>query len=259
LAELFYRIFLSGKVVRLNGMPLIIVAHSMGGLVAREAINKYEGISGENQAHLLITMASPFGGHPAAAEGEEHGLIVLPSWRDLNPENQFIRDLYRKPIPDFVHHDLLYAYRNPDAFRVGENSDGVVSLASQLHPQAQRQSDEQFGFNSTHTEILDNDEVAAHVLARMETVKNIFPPSHLKLLALGGFDVALGKDYSPTMQYLIHAAGKYMMALTKRTIVPFYPEQERFVEVANGEQAPQNEIENAWLKFLSEYPEFKDD
>jgi len=67
LAELFYQIFLSGKVANLHSMPMIIVAHSMGGLVVREAINKYEGRSGENQVHLLVTMASPFGGHSAAA------------------------------------------------------------------------------------------------------------------------------------------------------------------------------------------------
>ena len=259
LAELFYRIFLSGKVVHLGGMPTIIVAHSMGGLVVREAINKYEGKSGENQVHLLITMASPFGGHPAAAAGEEHGLIVLPSWLDLNPENPFIGNLYRNPLPDFVHHDLLYAYRNPDTIRMGENSDGVVPLSSQLHLQAQRQSDAQFGFNSTHTEILENEEVVAHILARIKTVENIFPRSHLNLLDLGGYDVALGEGYSPTMQYLIHAVGKYLMGLTNGTVIPFYPEQERFVEVANGEQAPHNEIEKGWLKFISEHPEFKDD
>jgi len=259
LAELFYRIYLSGKVAHLGGMPLIIAAHSMGGLVVREAINKYEGKPGENQIHLLITMASPFGGHPAATTGEKHGLIVLPSWRDLNPENPFIRDLFRKPLPDFVHHDLLYAYRNPDAVRTGENSDGVVPLSSQLRSQAQRQSDEQFGFDSTHTGILENVDMVAHVLARMKTVKNIFPRAHLDLFEEGGFDVTLSENYSPTTRYVIHVAGKYLMGLTKGTIIPFDPEQAHFVEVANGEQAPQNELEKGWLKFISEHPEFKDD
>lgn len=259
LAELFYRIFLSGKVAQLGGMPLIIVAHSMGGLVVREAINSYEGRPGENQIHLLITMATPFGGHPAAATGEKHGLIVLPSWRDLNPENPFIRNLFRKPLPDFVRHDLLYAYRNPDTVRTGENSDGVVPLSSQLRPQAQRQSDEQFGFNSTHTGILDNEEVIAHVLAMMKTVKNIFPKSHLELFDLGGYDVTLGEGYTPTTQYAIHVMGKYLMGLTNGTIMPLSPEQEHFVDVANGSQAPRGELEKAWLKFIGEHPEFRDD
>ena len=204
LAELFYQIFLSGKVYASSGMPMIVVAHSMGGLVVREAINKYEGRPGENQIHLFITMASPFGGHSAAAIGEEHGLIVLPSWRDLNPENSFIGDLYQKPLPDFVHHELIYAYQNPGTIKIGENSDGVVALTSQLHPQAQRQASGQFGFDNTHTSILESEEVseevATHIWARMETVKNLFPPSQLHLLQQGGYEVALGEAYSPTAQ-----------------------------------------------------------
>ncbi len=72
---------------------MIVVAHSMGGLVVREAINRYQGKSSENPIHLFVSMATPFGGHAAAAIGEKHGLIVLPSWRDLNPENSFIGNL----------------------------------------------------------------------------------------------------------------------------------------------------------------------
>jgi len=258
LAELFYQIFLSGKVYASSGMPMIVVAHSMGGLVVREAINKYEGRPGENQVHLFVTLASPFGGHSAAATGEEHGLIVLPSWRDLNPDNSFIGNLYRKPLPDFVHHELIYAYQNPGTIKIGENSDGVVALASQLHPHAQRQASGQFGFDNTHTSILESEEVATHIWARMETVKNLFPPSQLHLLQQGGYEVALGEAYSPIAQYVIHTYGKYLMALTIGTISPDHPEQKRFIAVVNGEKSPRDDAEEGWLRFLREYPEFKD-
>jgi len=256
LAELFYQVFLSGKVYQSSDMPMIIVAHSMGGLVVREAINKYEGKRRENQVHLLVTLASPFGGHSAAAAGEKHGLIVLPSWRDLNPENPFIGNLYRKPLPDFVHHELIYAYQNPGAIKIGENSDGVVALTSQLHPQAQRQASGQFGFDNTHTDILDSEEVAAHILARMEKVKNAWPPPQLHLLHQGGYDVTLGEAYSPIAQHSIRYYGKYLMALTKGTLTTFHPEEERFIAVVKGEETPRDDAEKGWLKFLSEYPEF---
>ena len=259
LAELFYQIFLSGKVYRSGGMPMIIVAHSMGGLVVREAINKYEGKPHENQVHLFVTMASPFGGHSAAAVGEKHGLIVLPSWRDLNPENPFISDLYRKPLPDFLHHELIYAYQNPGAIKIGKNSDGVVSLTSQLHPQAQRQAGGQFGFDNTHTDILGSEDVAAHIQTRMDMVKNTFPPAQLHLLRQGGYSVALGDEYSLTAQYSIHHYGKYLMALTKGTITLFHPEEERFIAVINGEKAPRDDAEKGWLRFIREHPEFKGD
>jgi uncharacterized protein YifE (UPF0438 family)/uncharacterized alpha/beta hydrolase family protein len=255
LAELFHQIYLSGKVYESQGMPMIIIAHSMGGLIVREAINRYKGRPRENQVHLLVTMASPFGGHAAAAIGEKHGLIVLPSWRDLNPENSFIRNLYRKPLPNFVHHELVYAYQNPGAIKIGENSDGVVALASQLHPQAQRQANGQFGFDNTHTDILGSEDVAAHIRVLMENVENAFPPAQLELLLQGGYEVSLGDDYTALAQYSIHNYGRYLVALGNGTLTPFHPEEERFIRVVKGEQAPRDDAEKGWLKFLSEYPE----
>ncbi len=257
LAELFYQIFLSGKVYDSKGMPIIIVAHSMGGLVVREAINRYEGKSRENQVHLLVTMATPFGGHAAAANGEKHGLIVLPSWRDLNPENGFIGSLYRNPLPDFMHHELIYAYQNPGTIKLGENSDGVVALTSQLHPQAQTQASGQFGFDNTHSDILDSVEVITHVGALMDRVESPVPLPQLQVLNQGGYDVELGDAYSPRAQYVIHNIGIYLMALTVGTFEPFYSEEELFMAAVKGEKSPRNEIEKGWLRFLSEYPEFR--
>ncbi len=259
LGELFYQIFLSGKVYRSGGMPMIIVAHSMGGLVVREAINKYVGKATENQVHLFVTMATPFGGHSAAAAGEKHGLIVLPSWRDLNPENSFIAGLYRNPLPDFVHHELIYAYQNSSTIKLGENSDGVVALTSQLHPEAQHQASGQFGFDNMHTDILDSEDVAMHIRARMDLVKNAFPPAQLQVLYQGGYDVPLGDEYSPIAQYSIRTVGKYLMALTNDELTLFHPEEERFTAVVNGQKKPRNDAEKGWLRFLSEYPELKGD
>jgi pimeloyl-ACP methyl ester carboxylesterase len=259
LAELFYQVFLSGKVANLHEMPIIIVAHSMGGLVVREAINKYEGRPDENQVHLFVTMASPFGGHSAAAAGEKHGLIVLPSWRDLNPDGSFIGNLYRKPLPDFVHHELIYAYQNPGTLKLGENSDGVVALTSQLHPQAQRQASDQFGFDNTHTDILESEEVAVHILTLIGDVKNALPLPQLRLTQQGGYDVTLGDEYSPMARYWIRNYGRYLMALTKGTYVPYHPEEEHFIAVVNEETKPRDDADEGWLRFLREHPEFRAD
>ncbi|GJL81867.1 MAG: hypothetical protein DHS20C01_15010 [marine bacterium B5-7] len=259
LAELFYQIFLTGEVYQSGGMPITIVAHSMGGLVVREAINKYKGKPTENQIRLFVTLATPFGGHEAAATGEKHGLIVLPSWRDLNPENPFIRNLYRKPLPEFVHHELVYAFHNSGSIKVGENSDGVVTLTSQLHPQAQRQASGQFGFDNTHTDILQSAEVAAHILDTMEMVKNRFPPSHLDLIRQGGYEVPFGEQYSQLAQYVIQNYGKYLTALSKGAISPIHPDQEHLIAVINGEKSPRSDVEKGWLRFIDEYPEFMND
>jgi len=59
LADFFYNIFLAGEVIPLEDMPLIVVAHSLGGIVVREAINKYKGREEENRLELFVTIASP--------------------------------------------------------------------------------------------------------------------------------------------------------------------------------------------------------
>ena len=135
----------------------------------------------------------------------------------------------------------------------------MVALTSQLHPQAQRQASGQYGFDNTHTDILESEEVAAYIRARMEIVKNKFPPSHLLLLRQGGYEVALGEAYSPITQYMIRSMGKYVMALTNGTVTPIDPMQERFIAVVNGEKTPRDDAEKGWLRFISEHPEFKDD
>ncbi len=256
LGDLFYNIFLSGKLVNMSSMPMIIVAHSMGGLVVREALNKYGDKSSENRVELFISIASPFGGHPAAATGEKHGLIVLPAWRDVNPNNAFIRKLYRKPLPDYMNHHLIYAYQNPDVLKLSENSDGVVPLSSQLYPMAQKQSSEQFGFNSSHTGILENDTMISYILEQIKGVKNVFPEEHLKYCFLGGYDVELSDDYTPMDQYVIHNLGKYWMAVTKGTLKPYFQDQVDFIKAVRGEAPAKHEVVNGWLRFIREFPEF---
>jgi len=255
LAETFHRIFLSGKVIGQKKVPMIIVAHSMGGLVVREALNRYKNSPEENKVALFVSIASPFGGHPAAASGEKHGLIVLPSWRDVNPENSFIKRLFRKPLPKTTEHQLLYAFDNPATLKLSKNSDGVVPLASQLRMEAQQQASGQLGFESSHTGILDNDAMIDYLFTRMDRVEGFYPESHLEVLNLGGYDMELSDEYSPVGKYVIHSLGRYWMAVTRGDLKPFFPEQERFLRVVKGEEPPWNESVADWVRFLKEYPE----
>lgn len=252
LAAFFYNIFLSGKVIPLGDMPMIVVAHSMGGLVVREALNKYQGNARENRVELFVTIATPFGGHPSAAAGEKHGLIVLPAWRDLNPKSEFIRDLYRKPLPDFVNHQLFYAYQNTQTVKIGSNSDGVVPLSSQLDAQAQKQSNERFGFNSGHVDVLQDQGMIDHLLEKISTVKSVFPESHIQILLKGGFDTELDSRYSPLTQYIIRYAGKYLTLLVNERIEPVNSQHERFVQAIRGEISPSTDLEREFRIFLQE-------
>ena len=255
LAELFYDVYLSGDVMPIGDMPMIVVAHSMGGLIVREAFNQYEGNTKENKVDLFVSIASPFGGHPSAASGERHGLIVLPSWIDLNPSSLFIKRLYRKPLPKSANHQLYYAYNNTSLLKLGENSDGVVPLSSQLHAEAQRQSNDQFGFNRSHTDILDSDEMIDQLLNSMAEVENIFPESHIKLLTNGGFDLSLSDDYSALTQHLIRYAGKYLVLMVKEKIEAINPEQERYIHAVQGKISATRDVEIEFIQFMKEYPD----
>ena len=53
LAENFYRLFLSGKLFPKTEIPMIIVAHSMGGVVVREAFNLLLENNSENQVNCI--------------------------------------------------------------------------------------------------------------------------------------------------------------------------------------------------------------
>lgn len=255
LADFFYRLFLSGDIIPLGEMPMIVVAHSMGGLVVREAFNQYKGDDNENKVELFISIASPMGGHPSAAYGEKHGLIVLPAWRDLNPESEFIKTLYRKPLPVFLKHHLFYAYKNAKTLKLGENSDGVVPLSSQLHPPAQVQSDQTFGFNRGHVDILESEKMITHLLETMAQVKSIFPEESMRILAEGGFDIELSDNYSPATQHLIAYAGKYLILLVHELIDPVLPQQEKFLRALQEKIPATTDIEKEFIMFMREYPD----
>ena len=71
--------------------------------------------------------------------------------------------------------------------------------------------------------------------------------------------MALGDAYSAKARYAIRSYGKYLMALSQGELMPFHPEELRFVAVVNGEQVPKDDAEKGWLRFLREHPEFQGD
>ena len=252
LASFFYDIFLSGNVIGVNEMPMVVVSHSMGGLVVREALNKYENKAGENKVKIWASLASPLGGLSSAEKGVKHGIIVLPSWRDLNHNGEFISRLYRKPLPDFVDHSLYYAYEDSNNKEAG---DGVVPLASQLHASAKADAYNTFGVHGSHTSILEDNAVIQDILAEASRVKNIFPDSHLEIIAKGGFDIGPYKNYSPRLQHAIQNIGKYVIALADGDIQPFHPKQKVFLRVLEGEAGVGSAIDKEYARFVLEYRE----
>ena len=115
---------------------LAIVAHSMGGLVSRAMINSLVKADSASMINLFISISTPWNGHSAAESGLAWAPAVIPMWEDVVPGSEFLSSLLKTPLPDSIPHYLLFSYRGSNRF-IRENSDGVISLSSQLRQEVQ--------------------------------------------------------------------------------------------------------------------------
>jgi pimeloyl-ACP methyl ester carboxylesterase len=141
---------------------MAVVAHSMGGLVARAFVNRaVAAADGRGEGiRLFFTMSTPWDGHAAAQSGVDRAPVVAPSWYDMAPGSPFLRTLLDPELPPGVPHDLLFSYAGGSR-RMREANDGTVSIASQLDPRMQAHARRVRGFNESHTSILESVEVSA--------------------------------------------------------------------------------------------------
>lgn len=145
---------------------LIVVAHSMGGLVARAFINQQ--VAKENPAAIetFISISTPWGGHSAAASGVSNMPVVVPAWYDLVPGSPFIANLTSTPLPQSIDHHLLFTYRtrlNVNSVVSGENTDGTVTIKSQLIDSVQHAAADIRGYHEDHVSVLKSDGVSNHL------------------------------------------------------------------------------------------------
>jgi pimeloyl-ACP methyl ester carboxylesterase len=88
---------------------LHVVAHSMGGLVARRFLLDH-GDQFPEIGHF-VSVSMPWGGEPSAALGVKHSPGVVPSWRDMQPAGAFLGELFARDLPAHVSHTLLFGHR----------------------------------------------------------------------------------------------------------------------------------------------------
>jgi len=136
-----------------------LVAHSMGGLVARSYLagDPY-GLGGTIDALTFVSIATPWQGHAAAALGVARAPVPAPSWFDMAPGSPFLNRLLASPLPPYAVHDLYFAYGGSRRSRTA--NDGVVTVASQLDLRAQDQARRVVGFDAQHAAVLDSPTVA---------------------------------------------------------------------------------------------------
>lgn len=144
---------------------LVITAHSMGGLVARSFL--------VNQGaqfplpKLFVSVSTPWGGEPAAETGVRHSPAVVPSWHDMRPEGRFVRELFLRRLPPRTEYVLLFGHKGGYSL-TRPNTDGTVTLASQLKSPAQAEARRVFGFDEDHVSILFAPDVFAQYTAVLD-------------------------------------------------------------------------------------------
>jgi pimeloyl-ACP methyl ester carboxylesterase len=142
------------------GFPqIMVVAHSMGGLMVRSFVMKH--IEGRSPYKIAvgITINSPLLGMDSAIFGVKSSPIVVPVWRDLASNSEYVRKVSDWQWPKSVPYHLIFSYLPAEA------SDGVVPLTSQLSLSLQDQAVGIHGFQNEHTALLADPEFGRRLVA----------------------------------------------------------------------------------------------
>lgn len=137
---------------------LSIVAHSMGGLVSRDAvIENYE--DGNRYIKHFVSISSPFGGMEFAKSGVKHASAVIPSWHDMVPDSEFQQDIFDTKLKGKIPYLLIYGTKAKRSMILPAENDGTVSVESVTREAAVTDAIQVQSFNEDHVSILSNPQV----------------------------------------------------------------------------------------------------
>lgn len=132
---------------------MAVVAHSMGGLVSRGAIQRVVKQAGTNFIPEFFTVSTPWGGAEAAESAVKHLKYPVPSWRDMAPGSEYLQEILSQPLPPGTRHDLMFSFQRSGRIGLPPENDGVVGVASELFETVQAQAATVFGLPLGHMEI----------------------------------------------------------------------------------------------------------
>jgi pimeloyl-ACP methyl ester carboxylesterase len=145
-----------GKIqLRYHVRRMAVVAHSMGGLVARGFILRHAVTSSSGEIPLFVSMATPWEGHKGASFAVKYSPVVVDVWRDMAPGSEYLQSLFVVPLPKETKFHLLFAFRRNRA-TICESDDRTVTVASALGIGAQRDALRIYGFDDSHDGILED-------------------------------------------------------------------------------------------------------
>jgi uncharacterized alpha/beta hydrolase family protein len=141
-----------------------VVAHSMGGLVARAGIDEAIRYAGVNFIPKFVSISTPWGGHAAASAGIRRLRKPVPSWIDVAPQSEFLAGIYAAPLPRGTRHLLIYGSKEKGSFWLKGENDGVVTVKSETDPRIKDAASSVLHLPYGHVEILEKDKTLAQVL-----------------------------------------------------------------------------------------------
>ena len=142
-------------VQRYDIAQLDVLAHSMGGLVSKGMIYQASPDIREH-LRLFISIASPFGGHAAAASGTKWAPVVAPVWWAMAPNSSYLQAIDSLDFSNGPRHHLFYTYSHE---RGGERQedDTVVSVESQLIESARANALAIYPMADSHVGVMKNE------------------------------------------------------------------------------------------------------
>ena len=147
---------------------LVVIGHSMGGVIAKALLDEIDVKDDLPSWRLFISISSPFGGINAARHADRLPLHP-PAWDDLIPDSAFMRKVQSTPFPSHLRFYLFFGARSSNRLMAAlGNNDGVLSIASMCANPVNDWAADVFGFYEDHTSIL----AEPLVLRRLERVLN---------------------------------------------------------------------------------------
>lgn len=148
---------------------IYLTAHSMGGLVVRDFLANHGAQFPAVKA--FISISTPWGGDTMATLGTKYSPAVIPAWRDVQSEGRFIQSLFTKPLPSGLDYYLFFGHGGRYSLLHSSNTDGAITLESELRPEAQAEARMVYGFKENHTSILTSPQVFAQYVAVLDTIE----------------------------------------------------------------------------------------
>jgi pimeloyl-ACP methyl ester carboxylesterase len=143
-----------------------IVAHSMGGLVGRRAVNELCRNGKPAYLRAYASFDTPYGGIDQVVGAVKSGRELVASWKDLAADSKFLARLHEAPLPRDLPFHLFFGWGNHSDHGPSVAGDGTISLASQLDPRVQAAATEISGYPATHVGVL-SDPAALRALDRL--------------------------------------------------------------------------------------------